>query len=227
MPIQHADQYHELRTQVLDLVRGHDETALEIVAPAAPEWRVRDLLAHLSGVCADVVNGNLDGVTTDAWTAAQVAPRRDWPVDRLLDEWEQEGIKVEGIIRNIPDLPDWNTFLFDAATHEQDIRGALGAPGRRDTDPVVSLVDNVVERIGQGLDDGTAGSIRFELDSTVRVAGNGEPTTSLRTSYFEVFRAVTGRRSVPQMRAYDWDPEPRPEHLVLAIFEPRATDLFE
>ena len=200
MPIQHADQYHELRTEVLDLVRSQDLTALEIVAPAAPEWRVRDLLAHLSGVCADVVNGNLDGVTTDAWTAAQVAPRRDWPVDRLLDEWEQEGTKVEAIIRGIPDLPDWNTFLFDAATHEQDIRGALGAPGRRDTDPIVALVDTIVDRVGQRLDDEGAGSIRFELDGRVRVAGNGEPATSLRTSSFEVFRAVTGRRSVTQLR---------------------------
>ena len=200
MPIQHADQYHELRTEVLDLVRSQDLAALEIVAPAAPEWRVRDLLAHLSGVCADVVNGNLDGVTTDAWTAAQVAPRRDWPVDRLLDEWEQEGTKVEAIIRGIPDLPDWNTFLFDAATHEQDIRGALGAPGRRDTDPIVALVDTIVDRVGQRLDDEGAGSIRFELDGRVRVAGTGEPATSLRTSYFEVFRAVTGRRSVTQLR---------------------------
>ena len=59
------------------------------------------------------------------------------------------------------------------------------------------------------------------------MAGNGEPATSLRTSYFEVFRAVTGRRSVTQLLAYDWDPEPRPDHLVITIFEPRATDLVE
>jgi hypothetical protein len=59
------------------------------------------------------------------------------------------------------------------------------------------------------------------------VAGTGDPATTLRTSYFEVFRAVTGRRSRAQLLAYDWDPEPRPDQIVGTIFRPRATELVE
>ena len=225
--IDHAGSYRDLRTRVIELVRSRDDADLQALAPATPEWRVHDVLAHLTGVCADIVSGNLDGVTTDPWTAAQVAPRRDWPTDRLLDEWEEQGTAVEGVIRTIPDLPDWNTFLFDAATHEQDIRGAFGTPGGRDGDPIVPLVGATVARLAGRIDDDGAGAIRFELAGDVLVAGSGEPTTTLRTSYFEVFRAVTGRRSRAQVLGYDWDPEPRPDQLVITIFSPRATDLVE
>jgi uncharacterized protein (TIGR03083 family) len=226
--LDHAGEYRQLRTRVVDLVRGCDVATLESTPPATPEWRIRDVLAHLSGVCADIVNGNLDGVTTDPWTAAQVDTRRDWPVDRLLEEWEEQGTKVEGVIRRVPHVPDWNTFLFDAATHEQDIRGALGLPGARDDEPIVFLVGNMVAGIGQRLLDAGAGSIRFDLDGEVIVAGEGEPITTITTTRFELFRAATGRRSLAQVRAYAWDPAPRPEYLVMGpLFTPRTTDLVE
>jgi hypothetical protein len=62
----------------------------------------------------------------------------------------------------------------------------------------------------------------------VLVAGEGDPACTLRTTRFEVFRAVTGRRSLAQLRSYDWDPEPRVECLLVSpIFRPRATDLIE
>jgi uncharacterized protein (TIGR03083 family) len=226
--LDHAHEYRQLRTRVVDLVRGCDTVTLDSTPPATPGWRVRDLLAHLSGVCADIVNGNLDGVTTDPWTAAQVDTRRDWPTEQLLDEWEEQGSKVEGVIRGVPDLPDWNTFLFDAATHEQDLRGALGVPGARDTEPIVWLVANMLDGIGQRLRNEGGGSIRFQLGDGITVAGDGEPVTTITTTRFELFRAATGRRSLAQLQAYGWDPEPRPQYLVTGpLFHPRATDLVE
>jgi uncharacterized protein (TIGR03083 family) len=226
--LDHASEYRQLRTRVVDLVRGCDAEALVAVSPATPEWRVRDVLAHLSGVSADITAGNLDGVATDPWTAAQVDARRDCPIGQLLDEWEEEGTKLEAVIRGAPDLPGWNTLLFDAATHEQDIRTALGVPGMRDREPIVSLVGNMVEGVGQKLRDEGAGSIRFDFGDDLLVAGEGDPASTLSTTRFEVFRAVTGRRSDAQLRAYPWDPEPRVEYLILnPIFRPRTTDLAE
>ena len=68
----YARMYSDLRHRVVGVVQDADRPALDTMVPAAPEWRVRDVVAHLSGVCADIVNGNLDGVTTDPWTAVQV-----------------------------------------------------------------------------------------------------------------------------------------------------------
>ena len=45
----------------------------------------------MAGVNTDIVNGNLDGVASDAWTDAQVTTRREWAVEELLDEWETNG----------------------------------------------------------------------------------------------------------------------------------------
>src|SRR6188472_2058467 len=94
-PADCAVAYRELRARVDELVRATDPSALDDIAPATPEWRVRDILAHMSGVNTDIVNGNLSGVATDAWTDAQVATRRDWAVSELLDEWDTNAGVVE------------------------------------------------------------------------------------------------------------------------------------
>ena len=64
-----ADAYRALRERVSELVRAADPTALDAVAPATPEWRVRDVFAHMVGVNSDIVSGTLAGVGTDPWTA--------------------------------------------------------------------------------------------------------------------------------------------------------------
>ena len=53
---------------VLDL--GPEEVARPV--PACPDWTVHDVVAHLAGVCADVVAGQIEGITTAAWADAQV-----------------------------------------------------------------------------------------------------------------------------------------------------------
>ena len=53
------------------------------VVPATPEWRAHDVLAHLVGVTDDVVNGRLDGIATDAWTAG-AGRRANRAIDRRV-----------------------------------------------------------------------------------------------------------------------------------------------
>src|SRR6266516_8199434 len=100
----YAQTYGALRSRVSDLVREADEEQLGRHTPAAPEWRVRDVVAHLSGITADINAGNLDGVATDAWTARQVDTRRDWSIEQVLDEWAMEGSKVEAVMSSFPEI---------------------------------------------------------------------------------------------------------------------------
>ena len=211
----------DTRGRVGALVRGRDADELETRVPAAPDWRVRDVLAHLTGVAADITAGNLEGVATDDWTAAQVDARHDWPVDRLLAEWDEQGVAVDAVVPQFPELIA-GQLLVDTATHEQDIRGALDAPGARDAD-VLALAFAPMARFA--LSDG----LRLETEHGTIVTGDddGSPTTTVRAPRFELFRAMTGRRSLDQMRAYEWTGDPRPEALVIGLFAPRATDLVE
>ena len=102
MPEREANAYHELRLRTSDLVRATDPDAMDAIAPATPEWRVRDLLAHLVGVTADAANGRLEGVATDPWTAAQVDARRDASIADLLAEWDDYGAQFEGALEALP-----------------------------------------------------------------------------------------------------------------------------
>ena len=121
-------------------------------------------------------------------------------------------------------------MTFDATTHEQDLRGALGAPGGRESDSLAIAYDWAVDRLGERLDAAGNAPMRFETESGTRVAGTGDAdaTTTLRSSRFDVLRSMSGRRSVAQVEALDWNTAPRPADLLLAdFFVPSSVDLLE
>ena len=224
----YAAMYRDLRGHVVAVVRNTDPALLDAVAPAAPDWRVRDLVAHLGGVCADVVSGNLEGVATDPWTAAQVDTRRGWTIEDILEEWDEHGAGVEAIIRTIPDLPAWQTFMADAVTHEHDIRGAVAQPGARDSDALVAVANAAADGLGARLASGQLGTFTIALNDDARHdRGHRTAHDESAPSRFEFVRALTGRRSVAQIEAYAWSGEPQPGWLVFEIFTPRATPLVE
>jgi uncharacterized protein (TIGR03083 family) len=220
-----AAAYRELRTRVTELVRAADSDAFDAIAPATPDWRVRDILAHVAGVNTDIVNGNLRGVASDGWTAAHVATRRDWAVDDILAEWETNAGVVEA---NAPMLGSAaGQWVYDACTHEHDIRNALAVPGARDSDAVAIAFEWGTDVLARGLDGQGARGLLVDTGHDRKTIGSREPRTTVRVDQFELIRAMTGRRSVAQMECYDWDGPAHAEHLVLGLFTPRATDLVE
>jgi uncharacterized protein (TIGR03083 family) len=223
MAEEHVEAYRAVRRRTSDLVREVPTDRMEEIAPATPEWRVRDVLAHMVGVCADAVEGRLDGVATDPWTAAQVDARRGVTVGAMLDEWERYGPQFEGALEVIPAVTA-SQAVFDAITHEQDIRHALGVPGARECDA-----------IGIAFDFAARGRTFFELpairvvtDGDEVVSGAGDPVATLATSKFEFMRAVSGRRTAAEIAAYDWEGVVEPDVLIAApIFTMRAAPLHE
>jgi uncharacterized protein (TIGR03083 family) len=221
----YAQTYGALRRRVTDLVREADDEQLERPAPAAPEWRVRDVVAHLSGITADINAGNLDGVATDPWTARQVDARRDLSIDQILDEWDAEASKVEAIISTLPEVA-LGQMTMDAATHEQDVRGGLERPGARDCDAIAVGIDWALPMLTSTVDPAGA-TLRIETGSGSRTVGTGDRHFGVRADRYGLFRTMTGRRSADQIRAFEWDGEAAPELLVLPIFTPRPTPLVE
>lgn len=220
-----AEIYRELRTELIALARARQD-ALELTAPATPEWRVRDLLAHLGGVCDDVVHGNLAEVGTNPWTAVQVEKRRDWPIEVVLTDWEEHGRAVDALMDEAP--PGlFGQLIFDAWTHEQDIRGALHAPGGQAARAARCFDWGVARLEGRDRDEGRT-ELSLVTETGVCVVGSGPPTTAVHAPRFELLRAMTGRRSDAQVRAFRWDGEPEPERLLLApFFHPAVHDLVE
>lgn len=220
-----GEAYRGVRLRVTELVAGADDETLGTIAPATPEWTVHDLLAHLVGVTTDIVSGNLDGVGTDAWASAQVEARRGRSVADLLGEWDEHGPAVEEMSGQFGRAG--GQLVSDAVTHEHDVRGALRVPGARDSDAVRLSVGFVGLSLGEQLDRADRGAlVVFDGDATVTF-GSGEPVASLRTDDFEFVRALTGRRSLEQIAAFEWDGAFVPEHLVLERFVARPDPLEE
>lgn len=221
-----AALYADTRGRITDLVRALPPEQLETKAPATPEWRVHDVICHLTGNLADILTGNLDGVATDPWTAAQVAARCDKPLEEVLDEWGTNGPQIEAII---------NTFgstglqiVMDTVTHEHDIRGAVNQPGARDSDAADASVQWLVGSLNGRLVEGELPGLRLVAGDQEWVIGPGEPAaTATVDSAFELLRALIGRRSVTQVASWKWEGDPSPYFGVMAPWGLRATDLIE
>jgi uncharacterized protein (TIGR03083 family) len=247
--------YDDTRQRIVALLDGAGDAVLTAAVPACPIWRVRDVVGHLTGVCADVINGNLDGKTTDAWTAAQVDARRDLPFDHVVEEWAQVGPKFAAMIDEFPGFYG-RQVVADITVHEQDLRGALGIPGHRDGDGLRQSLDLL---IGVVMDAGAnalgVGPIEVVADDRRWLVG-GEPSNAadvgsamndaiaagqvpappdrpaeitLTAPSFELFRAMTGRRSAGQIRRLGWSGDPSPYLPLFALgpFTLRTDDLDE
>lgn len=222
----YASAYADTRARLTELVSDLSPEELDRVTPATPEWRVRDVVAHLAGVCDDVANGNMAGVATDDWTAAQVAKRREQTLEEVLAGWAEQSPGIEDTMRAMP-IDAWGQMIADTATHEQDIRGAIGKPGGRDAVAVVVGFEWGMNTLGQRLAAENASAFVIEHEEGATVVGNGDPVSTLRASRFEVARAMAGRRSEAQMRAYDWDGPLVDLVLWRKVFTPPEADLVE
>ena len=114
--------YHDVRERLIALVGTLDDAQLGAPVPACPQWHVRDVIAHLAGVCDDALTGHMEGAPGEAWTARQVEARRDASVADLLAAWARDAAPFER-------LPLPFQAVADVASHEQDIRGAVDRPG--------------------------------------------------------------------------------------------------
>lgn len=221
----YAAAYRALRTRVCELVIVATDEQLAASPPATPEWRTRDVLAHMTGSTADILNGRLEGVGSNPWTQVQVDERRDWALADLLAEWETNAPQIEPMIPSFGIMA--GQFIVDSATHEQDLRGALDAPGGRDSDAIEIAFGWLGDRVGEIRGAADAGAIRVTTEYGPRAFGTGEPTARCSTTQFEFMRASTGRRSLDQITAWGWDGDARPELVVMPIFVPRDAALVE
>jgi uncharacterized protein (TIGR03083 family) len=208
--------YADGRQRLADLVASASSDEHTTSVPGCPEWAVRDVLAHVTGVCADVLTGKMEGVATEPWTAAQVAARKQTSVDDILSEWSEVAPPVEAMAEQFPGRMD-EQWVLDLTTHEHDIRGALSRPGGRDAAGLLVGLDFAVT---MGLATSVQGrglpAVRVKAGDREWVVGDGGPVAALEATPFEVLRALTGRRSAAQVRAMTWDGD---VELVLPAFE--------
>jgi len=218
-----GDLYRDGRTRIADVVRDVDDaTARSTMVPTCPAWSVADVLAHVVGIPADIIAGNVEGAASEPWTAAQVDARAGATIAELLAEWDSTAPHVEALV---DDLGRTGVQLvFDLTTHEHDIRLALGLPALKELPVHMAITGFLFARPG-----GDGEALRLVTGGGTFVLGSGEPTATLRAPLFDAIRAFSGRRSEAQIRAMDWDGDPTPHlpKLTAGPFTLPADDIVE
>jgi hypothetical protein len=151
-----------------------------------------------------------------------VEERRGRSLGDLLAEWDAGAATMAGLLDQVPQAA---RALADIVTHEQDIAGALGVTSGRGTssyDAALQLfLGSLDERL---LDAGKGLCIRTPADEWV--LGPGEPVATASTEVHELFRAVAGRRSLDQIRGWDWEGDGSIAEMV-AVLPAAADDVIE
>lgn len=200
--------------RVADLVRGVTAEQAATRVPACPDWTVRDLLAHMVGLGADVLAGDEPDDHNERWTARQVRARQGSDVAALVREWDELAPRLVEHMRGHDARP-----LNDVVIHEGDLRGALHAEPV-DDDGVVVVRDRMAGRVAKRIADAGLAPVRLMAPTWDAALGDGEPGLTLQAPAYDLFRAVTSRRSAAQLRAWVTQGDPEPYLPVLAVLGP-------
>lgn len=204
-----AELYADVRLRISDLVRDLPAERLRTVVPGCPEWTVHDVVAHATGIVADMNAGKIDGAATDEWTCAQVDLRRDTPTAEVLDEWAREAATFEPRLNELPKAISRATII-DVVTHEHDVRGALGVPGGTDSEAYEIARKAFAVGLAKVLEERGLPGLRLEAPDWQFDAGQ-EPRHTVRApGSYEFFRGLAGRRGLPQVLAWEWETDPEP-----------------
>jgi len=183
--------------RVCVLVEGLDVARLEATVPACPDWTVRDLLSHMVGLGADVLAGDEPDDHNSAWTQRQVEARRGRSAADLLTEWRGLADALVAWMQEHGSRP-----LNDVVIHEQDLRGAVGVVGGRDSDGLRIVRDRMAGRFAAALDG---------LPPVALVSGEwtwcsrgevGDAAVVVEADAFDLDRALTSRRTADQLRSW-------------------------
>jgi uncharacterized protein (TIGR03083 family) len=219
-----AAGYRDGRERLSALIRSAGTGAADRTVPLTPAWRVRDVVAHVVGVCEDSVAADYPDFSDpkrqpdqararEAWTSAQVARRRDMPMEEVIAQWDVLGPQLEAILdtdTGADGRPSARQLgaPFDLGCHLHDVRHALAKPG--DHDAPTTQIAFALARGWLDVRIRTAGLPALRLQTTDRdwVLGAGSAAVRVHGTRFGLFRTITGRRSLPQVLAMHWNGDP-------------------
>lgn len=218
-----AAAYQAARTRMQALLLAAPDP--DVTVPACPDWRARDLVAHVTALAADLSGGCGPTGDTQVWVDQQVEDRRERQPATVVDEWSSAGPAFEAMIAAKPHR--WWGLVYDELVHEHDLRAALGdLDGRQDDDTALAA------RLGLrlvALDLAKHGvpALRVVLDGDEHIVGEGDAELTLTATSYDALRLLGSRRTLDEIRAADFDGDLERYLPALVHMELPATSLAE
>ena len=207
--------YSETRESLSEIARSLEKESLDRIVPACPEWSIKDLVAHVTGVAADSMAGDVGEAGRPEWTSRQIEARADASIDAIVDEWTEVAHRLEPMLDEMhPALAA--LLIGDLVTHYHDALGALGRPDDRDAAAVSIATAGYARWLGRRIKDGGAPTLELRAAGESWIAGKEQPRARVSApSKFDLLRALTGRRTRSEVAALGWEGDPDP---YLALF---------
>jgi uncharacterized protein (TIGR03083 family) len=199
------EEWTNAQSRVIELVEGISADDAEKTVPACPDWTVRNLLSHMIGLDADVIDGDEPDDHNPTWTQRQVDERADHDVAALVSEWRELTAPLQDWMRSNGARP-----MGDVIIHEQDLRGALGQSGAHGTDGLRALRDRMAGGFTAAVEKDGLGAIELVSPEWTLTAGDGAAVVTVTASEFDLTRALMSRRSADQLRSWTTDGDVEP-----------------
>lgn len=223
-----ADLYEQLRNDISQLVAALEPDELDKPVPATPDWSIRDVVTHLAADATCTIAGDFPREFFEAfgepaavamvndWTSRQLEDRRGSSLEDVLQEWKNSSTELIAMMHGEKSWPEGTVpfadrvLLTDAAVHQQDIFGAFGFERAREAAPIKIGLSGYIVTMGWRLTAASIPPLRFDVGDKSYIAGEGEAAATVHASRYELFRAMSGRRSPDQIRTYRWDHDAEP-----------------
>jgi hypothetical protein len=233
-----ANAFREIRLALGAELHDADDRAWATPIPNRPEWTVKDTVAMLAGFARALVEGHWKADYSDAWSDPNIRKRllnafngfillrRDRSGPEILHEWEDAAVHLERMMDGDEPFPEgihpfagW-TYLWAVVQNSQNIWTALKVESKlRGSEAIEMVLESAVYWLDMRLQATGAPALRLRSGDQEWVVGDGIPQATVTAPAFDLFRALSGRRTLAQIRAFDWDGDPEPYMKVFSPFE--------
>lgn len=218
-----AVAFREIRQALRDDLSSATPAQWAARIPTRPQWDVKDTIAMLSGFAEALIEGRWTEDYSDSWADHEildtlhqtlnvlVQQRRDRSGEAILIEWDAYAARLERMMNGDEPFPEgthpfvgWS-YLWAVVQNSHNIWATLGIVKARDFKATILCLESAVIWLDMRLQATGRPALRLRAGATEWVVGDGPPAATVTAPPFELFRALSGRRSLDQIKAFDWE----------------------
>jgi len=231
-----AAAFREMRTALTDDLLNIAPERWDVALPTRPGWTVKGTVAMMAGFAEALVEGRWTEDYSDAWSDPAIrnqlhaafdvliARRSDKTGPEVLDEWAGHAARLERMMTGDDPFPvgthpfaGWS-YLWAVVQNSHNVWSALGIISTaRNFQATLMCLESAVIWLDMRLQATGGPALRVRAGEQEWVIGDGLPRATVSAPPFELFRALSGRRSLEQIRGFAWDGDPE---LFIDIFSP-------
>jgi mycothiol maleylpyruvate isomerase-like protein len=233
-----AGAFREIRQALSDDLSAATPEQWASRIPTRPQWDVKDTLAMLAGFAHALIEGRWTEDYSDSWADHEildglhqtldllVRERRHRSGPEILAEWEGIAARLERMMNGDVPFPEgthpfvgWS-YLWAVVQNSHNIWATLGIVKARDFEATILCLESAVIWLDMRLQATSRPALRLRAGTTEWVVGDGTPAATVSAPPFELFRALSGRRSLDQIRAFHWEGDAAQFLDVFSPFDP-------